>query len=144
MLFLQCSSLHFFFISCGVRIQACLNSKLLSLNAYHFAIGQFQYSVGSLKGWPSLWSSGQSSWLQIQRSGFHSWRYQIFREVLALKQGPLSFVITVEEILGRSCSSIGLEIREYGRGDPLRWPRGTVYPRICHLPRWQATVARSV
>jgi hypothetical protein len=26
----------------------------------------------------SLGSSGQSSWLQIQRSGFNSWRYQIF------------------------------------------------------------------
>jgi hypothetical protein len=27
---------------------------------------------------PTLWCSGQSSWLQIQRSGFDSWRYQIF------------------------------------------------------------------
>jgi hypothetical protein len=27
---------------------------------------------------PPLWSSGQSSWLQIQRSGFHSRRYNIF------------------------------------------------------------------
>jgi hypothetical protein len=26
----------------------------------------------------ALWSSGQSSWLQIQRSGFDSRRYQIF------------------------------------------------------------------
>jgi hypothetical protein len=24
-----------------------------------------------------LWSSGQSSWLKIQMSGFDSWRYQI-------------------------------------------------------------------
>jgi hypothetical protein len=31
-----------------------------------------------------LWSSGQSSWLQIQRSGFDSRRYQIFREVVGL------------------------------------------------------------
>jgi hypothetical protein len=23
----------------------------------------------------------------------------------------------------------GLEIREYGRGDPLRWPRDTLYPQ---------------
>jgi hypothetical protein len=30
--------------------------------------------------WPPLWSSGQSSWLQIQRSGFDSQRYQISRE----------------------------------------------------------------
>jgi hypothetical protein len=27
---------------------------------------------------PPLWSSGQSSWLQIQRSRFDSRRYQIF------------------------------------------------------------------
>jgi hypothetical protein len=27
---------------------------------------------------PSLWSSGQSSWLQIQRSGLDSRRYQIY------------------------------------------------------------------
>jgi hypothetical protein len=27
---------------------------------------------------PSLWSSGQGSWLQIQRFGFDSRRYQIF------------------------------------------------------------------
>jgi hypothetical protein len=27
---------------------------------------------------PPLWSSGQSSWLQMQRSGFDSRRYQIF------------------------------------------------------------------
>jgi hypothetical protein len=27
---------------------------------------------------PPLWSSGQSSWLQIQRSGFDSRRYQMF------------------------------------------------------------------
>jgi hypothetical protein len=29
---------------------------------------------------PPLWSSGQSSWLQIQRSGFDSRRYEIFSE----------------------------------------------------------------
>jgi hypothetical protein len=34
-----------------------------------------------------LWSSGQSSWLQIQRSGFHSRRYQIFPEVVGLERG---------------------------------------------------------
>jgi hypothetical protein len=29
---------------------------------------------------PPLWSSGQSSWLQIQRYAFDSWRYQTFSE----------------------------------------------------------------
>jgi hypothetical protein len=31
-----------------------------------------------LKSEQHLWSSGQSLWLQIQRSGFDSLRYQIF------------------------------------------------------------------
>jgi hypothetical protein len=35
---------------------------------------------------PPLWSSGQSSWLQIQRSGFDSRRYQIFWEVVGLER----------------------------------------------------------
>jgi hypothetical protein len=33
--------------------------------------------------WPPLWSSGQSSWLQIQRSEFDPRRYQIFWEVVS-------------------------------------------------------------
>jgi hypothetical protein len=47
-----------------------------------------------------LWSSGQSSWLQIKRSWFDSRRYQIFREVVGLEQGPLSLVSTTEGLLG--------------------------------------------
>jgi hypothetical protein len=39
---------------------------------------------------PPLGSSGQGSWPQIQRSGFDSRRYQIFREVVGLERGPLS------------------------------------------------------
>jgi hypothetical protein len=64
--------------------------------------------------WP-LWSSGQSSWLQIQRSGFDSWRYQIFWEVVGLERGPLSLVSTIEELLERKSSGSCLEIRDYGR-----------------------------
>jgi hypothetical protein len=41
---------------------------------------------------PPLWSSGQRSWLQIQRSGFDSRRYQIFCEVVGLERGPLSLM----------------------------------------------------
>jgi hypothetical protein len=36
---------------------------------------------------PPLWSSGQSSWLQIQRSRFDSGCYQIFWEVVGLGNG---------------------------------------------------------
>jgi hypothetical protein len=46
-----------------------------------------------------MWSSGQSSWLQIHKSGFDSRRYQIFCGVLGLERGPLSLVSTTEELL---------------------------------------------
>jgi hypothetical protein len=55
-----------------------------------------------------LWSSGQSSWLQIQRSGFDSWRYHIFSEVVGLERGSLSLVSTIEKLLGRKSSGFGL------------------------------------
>jgi hypothetical protein len=72
--------------------------------------------------WPPLWSSGQSSRLQIQRSVFDSRRYQIFWEVVGLERGPLSLVSTIEELPERKSSGSGLENRDYGRRDPLRWP----------------------
>jgi hypothetical protein len=40
---------------------------------------------------------------------------------------------TIEELLERNSSGFGLEIREYGRGDPLRWPRDTLYPQTLKL-----------
>jgi hypothetical protein len=76
-----------------------------------------------------LCSSGQSSWLQIQRSGFDSRRYQIIWEVVGLERGPFSLVSTIEELLGRKCSGSGIENREYGSRDPSRWPRGTLYSK---------------
>jgi hypothetical protein len=36
-------------------------------------------------------------------------------------------VSTIEQLLGRKSSGSGLENREYGRRDPSRWPRGTLY-----------------
>jgi hypothetical protein len=78
---------------------------------------------------PPLWSSGHSSWLHIQRSGFDSWRYQIFWEVAGLERGPLSLLSTIEELLERKSSGSGLESREYGRRDPSHWQNGTLYPQ---------------
>jgi hypothetical protein len=77
----------------------------------------------------SMLSSGQSSWLQIQRSGFDSRLYQIFWETLGLDPGPPSLVSTVEELLERKSSGSGIENREYGHWGPSRWPRGTLYPQ---------------
>jgi hypothetical protein len=76
-----------------------------------------------------LWSIGQSSWLQIQRSGFDSRHYQIFWEVVGLERGTLSLLSTIEELLERKSSSFSLEIREYGHRDLSRWPHGTLFPQ---------------
>jgi hypothetical protein len=78
---------------------------------------------------PPLWSRCQSSWLQIQKSGFDSRNYQIFWKVVGLERGPLSLVITVEELLERKSSGSDLESREYGRRDPSRLPRCTLQPQ---------------
>jgi hypothetical protein len=80
------------------------------------------------------WSvvSGQSSWVQIQRSGFDSRRYQILWEVVGLERGPLNLMSTIEELLGRKSSGSGLESREYGRRGPVTLT--TLHPlsaRVC-------------
>jgi hypothetical protein len=66
--------------------------------------------------------------VRVSGSVFDSWRYQIFW-VVGLERGPLSPVSTTEELLGRKRSGSGLENREYGRWDPSRLPRGTLYPQ---------------
>jgi hypothetical protein len=48
---------------------------------------------------------------------------------VGLERGPLRLVSTTEELLGRKSSGSGLEIREYGRRDQSRRPRGTVCPQ---------------
>jgi hypothetical protein len=47
---------------------------------------------------PPLWSSGQSSWLQIRRPGFNSRHYQK-KKAVGLERGSLSLVSTTEELL---------------------------------------------
>jgi hypothetical protein len=51
-----------------------------------------------------MWSSGQSSWLQIQRPGFDSRHYQKKKGV-GLERGPLSLVSTTEELLDRKVAA---------------------------------------
>jgi hypothetical protein len=70
----------------------------------------------------------QSSWLQIQRSGFDSLRYQIFREEAGLEQGPLSLVNT-RGATRRNTSGSGVENQNYCRRDPSSRPRVTLYPQ---------------
>jgi hypothetical protein len=59
---------------------------------------------------PPLWSSGQSSWLQIPGLIPGATRFSDF-----LERGLLSLVSTIEELLGRKSSGSGLENLEYGR-----------------------------
>jgi hypothetical protein len=65
---------------------------------------------------PPLWSSGQGSWLEIQRSGF--------REVVGMERGPLSLVSKIEDLLGRK-----QRLRSRKARDPSRSPRGTIHPQ---------------
>jgi hypothetical protein len=94
--------------------------------------------------WPPLWSSGQSSWVQIQRSGFDSQCYQIFWEVVDLERSPLSFVSTSEELLGRRSSGFCLDNREYDLGIRHADHLAHSILKNWHLLLWQAVVARSV
>jgi hypothetical protein len=54
---------------------------------------------------PPLWSSGQSSWLQIRRPGFDSRHYQK-KKVVGLERGPLSLVSTTKELLDRKVAAV--------------------------------------
>jgi hypothetical protein len=47
-----------------------------------------------------------------------------------MERGPLSLVITIEELLERKISGSGPKSREYGRRDKSRWPRGIFYPQV--------------
>jgi hypothetical protein len=48
---------------------------------------------------------------------------------VGLERGPLSLMNTIEELLGRNTNGSSLENREYGCGDPLRWPHDTLCPQ---------------
>jgi hypothetical protein len=85
--------------------------RLVSRKTNHSSVSE---TSGNFLSWlaagPPLWSSGQSSWLQIRRPGFYSRHYQ--KKVVGLERGPLSLVSTIEELLDRKV--------EYGRRDLSR------------------------
>jgi hypothetical protein len=77
--------------------------------------------------WPPLWSSGQSSWLQIRKLGFDSRHHQKKSSgsgTGSTQPREYNWGATWYKNSG-SC----LENREYSRRDPSRWPRGTLYPQ---------------
>jgi hypothetical protein len=97
-----------------------LNTYVMTFLAVSFLQALSSIDSVFIRGRLPLRSTGQSSWLQIQRSGFDYRRYHIFREVVGLERGPLSLESTSEELLGRKSSGSGLENRDYGRRDPSR------------------------
>jgi hypothetical protein len=64
-----------------------------------------RFSLIDTSLWLHLWSSSQSSWLQIRRSGFDSRRYHIFWEVVGLELCPLNLVSKIEELLGKKVAA---------------------------------------
>jgi hypothetical protein len=52
---------------------------------------------------PRLWSSDQSTWLQIRRPGSDSRHYK--KKIVGLELGPLSLVSTTEELLDRKVTA---------------------------------------
>jgi hypothetical protein len=64
---------------------------------------RFKFTSVKLIEEPPLWSSGQSSWLQIRRLGFDSRHYQNKSSVSGT--GPLSLVSTTEELLDRKVAT---------------------------------------
>jgi hypothetical protein len=65
---------------------------------------------------------------RIRGPGFDSRRYQFFWEVVGLERSPLSLVRIIEELLGRKAAAPVQKTEINGHGDPLRWPRDTLYP----------------
>jgi hypothetical protein len=61
-------------------------------------------------------------------SRFNSLRYQMFWEVVGLERGPLSLVRITEELLEWKVAA-PVKKTELTVGDPLRWPRDTLYPQ---------------
>jgi hypothetical protein len=70
---------------------------------------------------PPLWSSGQSSWLQIRSSGSIPGTTKK-KKVVGLERGPLSLVSTTEELLDRKVAAItsptsgGRSVGKFARG----------------------------
>jgi hypothetical protein len=67
--------------------------------------------------------------IKSQQAYCNQYTFTVYLRTLSTTVGPLSLVSTIEEILGRKGSGSSLENWEYGRRDPSRWKRGTLYPQ---------------
>jgi hypothetical protein len=111
--------------SCSTTMRKYKNNSTLS-SQWHPSLhtSSFKNNI-----YQALWSSGQSSWLQILRSRVRFPVYQICWEVVGLERGPLSLVRIIEELLEWKSSGSSQENRINERGDQLRWQSDTLYPQ---------------
>jgi hypothetical protein len=109
--------------ACYHSVKNILSSRLLS-KSVRIRIYEIIFLPVVLCG-PPLWSSGQSSWLRIQRSGFDSRYYQIFWEVVGLERGPLSLMSAIEGLLGKKIVATVYKTENTTVGDLPRWLRTT-------------------
>jgi hypothetical protein len=91
---------------------------------------------------PPLWSSGQSSWLQIWRPGFDSRHYE--KKVVCLERGPLSLVSTTEELLDRKVAASVQKTENTAVGIRYADHLAPSIRKSWQSLRRQAVVARSV
>jgi hypothetical protein len=94
-------------------------------------------------GRPPLWSSGQSSWLQIRRPGFDSRHYQE-KKVVGLELGPLILVSTTEELLDRKVAAPVSKIENTAEGIRHADHVAPSIRKSLQSLRRKAAVARSV
>jgi hypothetical protein len=80
------------------RFHSDFNKNVLDFTA----LDKYEMHITSLR--PPLWSSGQTSWLQIRKPGSDSQHYQK-KKVVGLKRGPLSLVSITEELLDRKVAA---------------------------------------
>jgi hypothetical protein len=76
----------------------------------------------------SLWSSGQSSWLQILRSRVRFPALPDFPRSSGSGTGSTQSRVDNWGATWKESSGSGLKIEINGRGDSLRWPRDALYP----------------
>jgi hypothetical protein len=159
-----------------------IRSRYILLTEVAFRSNAFGHSLvhALWKLGPGLmWSSGQSSWLQIgdvlfpvkyelnlymfcrrkQTASVVQWleflatdpevrvRFPALPDFLRSSGSGTGFTQPREYNWGatwkQKCCGSGLEMREYGRRDPSRWPRVTLYPQKLALT-CQASCGRTV
>jgi hypothetical protein len=78
---------------------------------------------------PPLWASGQSSWLRSRAPGSISGATRFSEKQWVWNGVHSASWVQLRSCLEKKVAAPGLDIWEYGRREPSRWPRGTLYPQ---------------